>query len=1075
MKRIPVTKASYQKIKPTMAAHDGKTLHAESHKIDKDKTRQAALGGMPFSSFSRPTMLGSASSFYNNSYMGNGGTGFGDVPIYFALLNEQNGGILYYPVTLKQKYQWFRYFYRCFVDKDVQILMGNGTNKKMSELQNGDTIINKDGKKVRVVNKVVNEYKGDIYSVLIENGKKSTFVTADHLYLVIEKESVIRHHNRTENGRKTSVEIKNEPVWKRADQLKTGDYVLTTSIVEENKNNELSIEEARLLGYFLAEGSFLKRGDKISGIRFSFNINECDYHDEVKRLCEHVICRRKIKQRSDFRGVSFHPNKLKNVMTVICRGKELSKWLYDWCGDGSHKKTLNEKIFDCDENTIKNLIATWICGDGTYNDSIHQCCGVTVSENLANQMFNLMVRVGYSPTKYQYLTKNNEKIKGGISYKIHIPSSDCADLSSLCDKVKEKDIVRRYRKISYKNWMLYPIRGIEKKHYEGSVFCITTDGKNYDDCSFVANGLINHNCDAYVHAAINLLTDLPMSKLVLRMPKMRNKKLRHKILKKYETMVQDIKLFDKLHSILFETNVIGNSFAFIQFNEQTRLWDRIVILPPEEVDVAGYPMSNVSRIQYRPEILNALLKKYTFPLDDYNKYCEYIKGLPDEDQDALQGVDYELVKQLSENNGRLIMDTSPYSGDGDSKIGSFVFHFCEKRHEYQDLGVSPIECVLTPLLMKEHYKHTQLSLASRNMTPRNIITANEIPQEALDDLRDQVDQSMLSPDYSIVTNYDVQWNTIGAENRLIDLQREYETIENQLFAGFGVTRELLTGQGMYSGSKISIELLNTKFLLKRELLQRFVEENLFKPIAEEHGFYEQDEDGNRTWFYPRLSFSRLTIRDNSEVFDSLFQLYQKGSIPVGTILDLFNLDEDEIDEKLKKDMFTPKDATYNEMLRSVYSQISDKIANETDLADQIIQSIKGPLGQRLKKQKQEEQEEGGGMDGFGGDNDDYGDDNAQDTDDFTENYMENEQSSSGNEEQKLQEYLDSINEQVMNDSNSNERDENSNSSSTAGVETAQELSNSTSNANEDNKEKSADKPPKEQNKTAFKVAHKKTK
>lgn len=95
--------------------------------------------------------------------------------------------------------------------------MGNGTNKKMSELQNGDTIINKDGKKVRVVNKVVNEYKGDIYSVLIENGKKSTFVTADHLYLVIEKESVIRHHNRTENGRKTSVEIKNEPVWKRAD------------------------------------------------------------------------------------------------------------------------------------------------------------------------------------------------------------------------------------------------------------------------------------------------------------------------------------------------------------------------------------------------------------------------------------------------------------------------------------------------------------------------------------------------------------------------------------------------------------------------------------------------------------------------------------------------------------------------------------------------------------------------------------------------------------------------------------------------------------------------------------------
>ena len=66
------------------------------------------------------------------------------------------------------------------------------------------------------------------------------------------------------------------------------------------------------------------------------------------------------------------------------------------------------------------------------------------------------------------------------------------------------------------------------------------------------------------------------------------------------------------------------------------------------------------------------------------------------------------MKQLKENNGKLIMDTNPYSGDGNSKIGSFVFHFCEKRHEYQDLGVSPLECILTPLLMKEHYKHTRL-------------------------------------------------------------------------------------------------------------------------------------------------------------------------------------------------------------------------------------------------------------------------------------------------------------------------------------------------------------------------------
>jgi hypothetical protein len=263
---------------------------------------------------------------------------------------------------------------------------------------------------------------------------------------------------------------------------------------------------------------------------------------------------------------------------------------------------------------------------------------------------------------------------------------------------------------------------------------------------------------------------------------------------------------EKDHTFCVEHINTHNCFVFVQYNDEKQIWDKIVILPPEEIDVANYPMSDIKCVQYRPEILNSILSKYSFQLDDYNKYCKYVDGLDEEEKQVLQGVDFELVKQLKENNGALIMDTNPYSGDGNSKIGSFVFHFCEKRHEYQDLGVSPLECILTPLLMKEHYKHTQLSLASRNMTPRNIVSAEGISKDALDDLRDQIDQSMLSPDYSIVTNYPINWETIGAENRLIDLSREYESIENQIFAGLGATRELLTGEGMYSGNKISVEI-----------------------------------------------------------------------------------------------------------------------------------------------------------------------------------------------------------------------------------------------------------------------------
>lgn len=480
--------------------------------------------------------------------------------------------------------------------------------------------------------------------------------------------------------------------------------------------------------------------------------------------------------------------------------------------------------------------------------------------------------------------------------------------------------------------------------------------------------------DPYVKAAVELNTDLPLSRLLLRMPKMEDKKKSKRIQRFYENMIDEIHLYDKLHSILFEYNVIGNAFLFCEYSEEKKRWDKLTILPPEEVNAANYPMSDYKQIQYRPEMLNSTILKYDLRTDSYENYKESVEALSEEDQSIFRDVSYEFVKQIKENNGILKFDTDPYhpADDGD-KIGSFVFHFAHKRHEYQDLGVSPLECIMTSLLQKTHYMFTQLSLASRNMTPRNLIVADKITAEALDELRDQVDQSMLSPDYSIVTNYQVQWEQIGAENRLIDLQRENEVIENQLFAGLGVTRELLTGEGMYSGNKISIEILNTKYLLIREILQRFVEESLFKPVALQNGFYEDDEDGNRTWFYPKLGFTRLTIRDNQEVFDQLFQLYQKGSLPIGMILDIFNINSDEVDEELKKDLFTVRDATYNEMLRQTYSALGDKLAENTDLIKQVAETMVGPTGKKLKYTGEDAEEGGDDSFGFGGDDEVGGD------------------------------------------------------------------------------------------------------
>jgi hypothetical protein len=129
--------------------------------------------------------------------------------------------------------------------------------------------------------------------------------------------------------------------------------------------------------------------------------------------------------------------------------------------------------------------------------------------------------------------------------------------------------------------------------------------------------------------------------------------------------------------------------------------------------------------------------------------------------------------------------------------------------------------------------------------------------------------------------------------------------------------------------------MNTMYLLYREQIAEMVEEYLFKPVAEKKGFWEEDEYGNRNLLYPKLQFTRLALRDNSELQDYMFNLYQKGSLPISFILDLLNIDSDDALEQLKKDMYTPNDSTFNEFLKAILQKAADDAGEKTDVYEKI--------------------------------------------------------------------------------------------------------------------------------------------
>jgi len=433
-----------------------------------------------------------------------------------------------------------------------------------------------------------------------------------------------------------------------------------------------------------------------------------------------------------------------------------------------------------------------------------------------------------------------------------------------------------------------------------------------------------YRTDPHVGSIIDLHTDLPVSKVGFTMPKLKNDpdgSKAKKCLKRCQKWGEAVGLYERIMDGIFEWTLIGNNFTFCEWDEQNKWWSKLTILPPEEVGIVHFPFCDFAFAEYRPEPLIKLVAAVAAGgTDSSQEVTPLEKAIYD-------NIPEDIVNSIRQF-GSIIMDTDPMTG-------SFVMHLARKRSPYADLGVSTLERCIIPLLQKEHFKYTQLSLSSRLMTPRNKIAAPGISPDATDNLRSEIDLSMEDPDYHVVTNFDFSWDLIGAENRLIQLQPEYERIENEIFAALGATKELITGEASYGGAKITAEILNTRYLLVREIFKNFVEKKLLLPMAIKNDWYEENEDGEREYYHPMLTFNRLTIRDNQEMFDALFQLYQKGSLPIQVIYELFNLNPDEMNDVLVDDMFTVRDATFNEMLRQVHTDLGSKMVEETDVFGRV--------------------------------------------------------------------------------------------------------------------------------------------
>ena len=468
-----------------------------------------------------------------------------------------------------------------------------------------------------------------------------------------------------------------------------------------------------------------------------------------------------------------------------------------------------------------------------------------------------------------------------------------------------------------------------------------------------------YQSDPFVGQATDLHTELPLSKIRLGMPKARNPELARKSLEFCTRWAKKIGLLHRLIEIVHEYNLLGEVFVFSEENTpdmpeeitheyvreldddgnpvETKVrredaderalkwlkrnyfgWTAIRVLPPEQIHMDSFPFTDERLIELIPD----------------SKTKDIIQRADSGDTHALR-----IVRSMPDDVVNAISSGSNIPLNTDPNAGSFVYYLARKKSQYEPRGHSILERCLRILTYRDKLRQAQTQIASRHMTPIRLVWAEDASNTDVDAIREQVDLALQDPDYSIITNFELHWEEMGSQQRLLELSSEYEMTDRQMYAGLGVTESLLSGESSYSGDRINLEVINTRYMLLREVLQDMVETKMLEPMCRRMGFIEEDEDGNETVITPSLSFTRLALRDNADTFDALYNLYQKGSLDIDVILELLNIDPHTTQEKLNRDVFTMNDSTFNEVLRGIYTEAGRTLAENSDVVARIAKNL----------------------------------------------------------------------------------------------------------------------------------------
>ena len=290
-----------------------------------------------------------------------------------------------------------------------------------------------------------------------------------------------------------------------AKDIQHQDYLMIPRKFKEIKPN-VTLDHARLLGYWVAEGNFSKnsRTKEKAGLNLTFNINE--EHTWYKDSTEILEAIGIPLTKTEYRNSSI---RIRTSNLIDHRDK--IKWFFDNGGEYSYGKTLSPEVMSWPLEYKMEFIKGLFRGDGTHSSKSikggshqHLVSYVTVSKTLAEQVELILAQLGF-PCNWTLVDQSKTKSKGNrMCYRLTIYGKFCFELAKLVwgDACKIKESTFRGQKAFVDdNYVYLMVRSTEllDNTENKKVFNLTVDG---------THSYLVHSVGTFNSASVGLQTQL---------------------------------------------------------------------------------------------------------------------------------------------------------------------------------------------------------------------------------------------------------------------------------------------------------------------------------------------------------------------------------------------------------------------------------------------------------------------------------------------------------------------------------------------------------------------------------------